>query len=141
MRKISTVLSSSAGKESTCNVGDPSSVPGSGRSPEEGTGYPLQYSSASLVTQLVKNPPAMQETWVWSLRWEDRLEEGRATHSSILVWRIPMDRGAWQATVHGVAKSHNWVTKHSTVAVLSQYYFFKDLSYNIANESGVLVNA
>ena len=59
----------------------------------------------SLVAQTVKNTPATRETWVWSLGWEDPLEEGMATHSSILAWRIPMDRGAWQATVHGVAKS------------------------------------
>ena len=55
---------SSAGKESTCNAGDPSSIPGSGRSPREGIGYPFKYSWGSLVAQLVKNPPAMQETWV-----------------------------------------------------------------------------
>ena len=55
---------SSVGKESTCNAGDPGSIPGSGRSPGKGIGYPLQYSWASLVTQLVKNPPAMRETWV-----------------------------------------------------------------------------
>ena len=60
---------------------------------------------ASLVAQKVKNPTAMQETWVRSLGWEDPLEEGMATHSSILAWRIPVYRGAWQATVHGVAKS------------------------------------
>ena len=53
----------------------------------------------------VKNPPAMQETWVQSLGWEDPLEEGMATHSSILAWRIPKDRSAWWAAVHGVAKS------------------------------------
>ena len=80
---------SSAGKESTCNVGDPSSIPGSGRSPGEGIGYPLQYSWAPLVAQLVKNPPAMQETWVGSLGWEDPLEKGKLTHFSILAWRIP----------------------------------------------------
>ena len=79
----------SAGKESTCNAGDPSSIPGSGRSAGEGIGYPLQYSWASLVAQLVKNPPAMQEMWVQSLGWEDTLEKGQATHSSILPWRIP----------------------------------------------------
>ena len=79
----------SAGKESTCNVGDPSSIPGSGRSPGEGIGYPLQYSWASLVARLVKNPLAMWETWVRSLGWEDALEEGKATHSSILAQRIP----------------------------------------------------
>ena len=55
---------SSLGKESTCNAGDPSSIPGSGRSAEEGIGYPFQYFGASLVAQLAKNPPAMQETWV-----------------------------------------------------------------------------
>ena len=59
---------------------------------------------ASLVAQLVKNPPAMQETLVRFLGWEDPLEEGMATHSGILAWRIPTDRGAWQATVHGVAE-------------------------------------
>ena len=60
---------------------------------------------ASLVDQAVNNPPAIEETWVQSLGWEDPLEEGMATHSSILAWRIPMDRGAWKATVHGVTKS------------------------------------
>ena len=54
---------------------------------------------------MVKNPAAMMETWVRSLGWEDPIEEGMATHSSILAWRMPMDRGAWWATVHGVAKS------------------------------------
>ena len=63
------------------------------------------YIQASLVAQLVKNPPVIRETWVQSLGWEDPLEEGMATHSSILAWRIPMDRGAWQATVHRVTKS------------------------------------
>ena len=78
-----------AGKESTCNMGDLGSVPGPGRSPGEGKGDLLQYSWASLVAQLVKNPSAMQETWVQFLGWEDTLEKGRATHSSILAWRIP----------------------------------------------------
>ena len=59
----------------------------------------------SLGAQTVKNSPAMQETWVQSLGWEDPLEEGMATHSSILAWRIPMDRGAWRATIHDVTKS------------------------------------
>ena len=76
-----------------------------GRSPGGGIVYPLQYSWASLVAQLVKNLSAMQETWVGLLTWEDWLEEGMATHCSILAWRITMDRGAWQATVHGVSKS------------------------------------
>ena len=80
-------------------------TPGSERSHGEGIDYPLQYSWASLVAQMVKNPPAMQETWVQSLGWEDPLEEDMATYSSILDWRIPMNRGAWWATVHGVTKS------------------------------------
>ena len=66
--------------------------------------YIVAYSEA-LVAQMVKNPPAMWETWVRSLGWEDSLEEGMATHSSILAWKIFMDRGAGWATVHGVAKS------------------------------------
>ena len=59
----------------------------------------------SLVAQIVKNLPAMRKTWIRSLAWEDPLEEGMATHSSVLAWRIPMDRGALRATVHRVAKS------------------------------------
>ena len=108
---------SSAGKESACNVGDPSSVPGSGRSPGEGIGYPLQYSWASLVAQTVKNLPAMWETWVESLVWkipwrralqptpvmqetqvrylgrEYSLQKEMTTHSSILAWEIPRTEG------------------------------------------------
>ena len=95
----------SVGKKSACNAGDPSLIPVLGRSPGEGIGYPLQYSWASLVPQTVKNTPAMWETWVQSLRWKVPLEEGMATHSSILAWRIPTDRGAWQATVHRATKS------------------------------------
>ena len=74
---------SSAGKESACNAGDPGSIPGLGRVPREEIGYPLQYSWASLVAQLVKNLPAVRETWVRPLGWEDLLEKGMATHSSI----------------------------------------------------------
>ena len=71
----------------------------------EEIGYSIQYSLASLVAQMVKNLPAIQESWVRSLDWEKPLEEDMATHSNILAWRIPMDKGAWQATVPGVAKS------------------------------------
>ena len=67
---------SSVGKESACSAGDPGSLPGLGRSAGEGIGYPFQYSWASLVVQLVKNPPAMQETPVQFLDWEDLLEKG-----------------------------------------------------------------
>ena len=79
----------SAGKESAYNLGDACSFPGSGRSPGEGIGYPLQYSWAFLVALIVNNMPAMREKKI--------LEVGMTTHSSIPAWRIPMDRGAWQA--------------------------------------------
>ena len=75
---------SSACEESTCNAGDPALIPGLGRSVGEGIDYPLQYSWTSLEAQLVKNLPAMWKTWVQSLGWEDPLEKGKATHSSIL---------------------------------------------------------
>ena len=65
----------------------------------------LNLVNSSLVAQTVKNPLAMWETWIKSLGWEDSLEEGMAAHSSILAWRIPMDRGAWGVTVLGVSKS------------------------------------
>ena len=65
----------------------------------------LQASRASLMSQTVKNPPAMQKTWVQSLGWEDPLEKDIETQSSSLAWRIPMDREAWRATVQGVTKS------------------------------------
>ena len=92
-------------------------IPGSGRSPGEGIGYPLQYSWASLVAQLVKNPPAMRETWVWSLGWKDPLEKGKATHSSILAWRTIQSRGLQRVR-------HDWVTftffiKHELAIVKS----------------------
>ena len=80
---------SSAGKESACNAGDPSSIPRSGRSPGEGIGYPLQYSRASQVAQMVKNLPAMQETWVRSLGWEDPLEEDMTTPPVFLPGESP----------------------------------------------------
>ena len=75
---------SSVGKESACNAGDPDLIPGMGQSAGEGIGYPLLYSWASLVAQKVKNPPIMWETSVCSLVWEDALEKGKASHSSIL---------------------------------------------------------
>ena len=125
---------SSAGKESSYNAGDPDLIPGLGRFPGEGIGCPLQYSWASLVAQMVKNLPAMQETWVWSLAWKDPLEEGMATHSNFLAWTIPMDRGqrkshgqrTLRAIVHGVATGHDWATKaqHCRVLFISDYRDF-----------------
>ena len=68
---------------------------------------------ASLVAQMLQNLPAMQETWVLSLGWEDPLEEGMATHSSILAWTIPMDKGAWRAQSMGSQRvGQDWATKH-----------------------------
>ena len=89
------------GKESACNSGDPGSIPKSGRTAGEGIGYPLQYSWSSLVAQLVKNTPAVWEALIQSLGWEDPLEKGKATHSSILAWRIP-----WTTQSMGSQESH-----------------------------------
>ena len=94
-------LLSSVGKESVCNAGDTGSIPGSGRSAGKGIGYPLQYSWASLVAQLVKNLPAMHKTWVQSLGCEDPLENGKASHSSILAWRTLQPMGSQRVR-------HNW---------------------------------
>ena len=104
----------SVGKQSTCNAGDPGLIPGSGRSTAEGIGYTLQYSWVSLVAQMVKNPPAMWETWVQSLGWDDPLEKRKATHSRILAWRIPWtseSMGSW-----GVG--HDWMTFTSLFSLI-----------------------
>ena len=102
--KIFAFYDSSVGKESTGNAGDPGSIPGLERSTGEGIGYPLQCSRASLVAQLVKNPPAMRETWVRSLGWEDSLEKGKATHSSIVAWKM-----LWTVQSMGSQRvGHHW---------------------------------
>ena len=95
---------SSVGKESAYNAGDPGSIPWSGRSPGEGIGYPLEYSWASLVVQLVKKLPAMQETWVQSLGGEDPLEKGKATQYSGL-------DNSMDCIVHGILQARilKWV--------------------------------
>ena len=102
------LLCGSDGRASACNSGDLGSVPRSGRSPGEGIGYPLPYSWASLVAQMVKRLPAMRETWVRFLGREDPLEKEMAIHSSTLAWKIQWTL-AWKSligyTVHGVAKS------------------------------------
>ena len=121
---------SSVGKGSACNAGDPGSISGSGRCPRRGIGYPLQYSWASLVSQMVKNPPTMRETWVGSLGWEDSLEEDMATHSSILAWKNPVDRGAWRTTVHGVTKSPTWLSIYVSLTI---YVCFGPSLYEISS--------
>ena len=97
---------SSVGKESTYNAGNPSLISELERSAGDGIVYPLQCSWASLVAQLVKNLPAMWESWVRSLGWEDPPEKGKATHSSILAWRIPRSVSSMGSQRVG----HNWAT-------------------------------
>ena len=104
----------SDGEESICNAGDPGSIPGSGRSPGEGIGCLLQNAWASLVAQLVKNPPAVRETWVRKIP----LEKGTTTHSSILAWRIPWTIYSMESQRVG----HNWVTLTSLYTVLKIHW-------------------
>ena len=120
---------SSIGKESAFSARDPSSIARLGRSAGEGTGYPLQCPWASLVAQLAKNLPAMWETWVLSLDWEDPLEKGKATHSSILAWRIP-----WTVQSMGSQRvGQYWVTFTSLFSLslakfINAAYLFKEPS-------------
>ena len=108
---------SSAGKESACNAGDPSSIPGLGRSAWEGISYSLQYYWASLVAQLVKNPPATQETWVQSLGWEDPLEKGR------LPTPVFWPEEVHDCIVHGVAKSQTRLSDFYFTMIVFNLYF------------------
>ena len=96
---------SSAGKESAYNAGDPSLIPGLERSPGEEIGYLLLYLWASLVAQLVKNLPAMWETWVWSLGWEDSPGEGKGYPLQYSGLENSMDY-----IIHGVARSWTWLS-------------------------------
>ena len=95
----------SDGKESTSNAGDPGSIPGSGKSPGEGIGYPLQYSWASLVAQMVKNTPAVWETGVRSLDWEEPLEGGHGNPLQYSCLENLHGQRGWQAPILGVAES------------------------------------
>ena len=112
--------SCSNGKESACDAEDLGSIPELGRSSGERNGnplqssYPLQYSWASLVAQLVKNLPAMRKTWVWSLGWEDPLEKEKATHSSILGWRIPWTKMFLTQTSLLINSTHVYCTPKSS---------------------------
>ena len=106
---------SSVGKESTCNAGDPGSIPGLGRSARKGIGYPLQYARASLVAQLVKNPPAMWETQVRSLGWEDPLRRERLP--SLVFWPGEFLDGI----IHGVTKSRTPLNDFHFGHILSKF--------------------
>ena len=109
----------------------PGLIPGSERSTGEGIGYPLQYSWASLVAQLVKNLPAMRETWVQSLDLEDPLEKGKTTHSSILAWRIP-----WTIKSMGLTNSQTWLfilpcwllPESATSLKVAKWWFFSSIT-------------
>ena len=78
---------------------------------------------------MLKNLPAVRETWVQSLVWEDPLEQGMTTHSSILAWRIPIDRGPQQATVHGVTKSQTRLSDYAHTQKKRIYFLKIDLKY------------
>ena len=101
---------SSAGKESACNAGEPQFHSWVRRKPWKRDRLSTPVLLGFLVAQTVRNLPAMWETWVWSLYWEDSLEDGMATPSRILAWSIPIDRGAWRSTVHRVTKSQTWLS-------------------------------
>ena len=104
-----------SGKESTDSARDPSVFPGLGRSPGEGIAFPLLYSWASLMAQLVKNLPAMGEPWIWYLGWEDLLEERMAIPWSILAWGIPWAEEPGSLQSMGSQRvGHDRMTKHST---------------------------
>ena len=106
---------SSAGKESACNASDPSLIPGLRRSRGEGIGYPLQYSWASLVVQMVKNLPAMWATWVRSLDWEDPLRRAWQPTLVFLSGESPWTEEPGGLQSRGLQRvRHDGVTKHST---------------------------
>ena len=125
----------SEGEESTHNAGNPGSIPGLGRSAGEGLGCPLHYSWASLVDQTVKNPPAMWETWVWSLDWEDPLEKGTSTHSSVLAWRVPWTEEPGSPWPHKVLDMTEQFSYTNFLKLYFSFLFMSDIdllfSYNV----------
>ena len=120
---------SSASRESACNLGDSGLIPGSERSPGEQMGYPLQYSWASLVVQTVKNLPAMLETWVWSLGWEDPLEKGWATHSSILELPGWLTRSNWETSSNSLSFKKLYFP--ILVLLMASFFFLSFLNFFI----------
>ena len=117
---------SSVGKESACNAGDPGSIPGWGRSPGKGIGYPLQYSWASLVAQLVKNLPATWETWVQSLGQEDPPGEGKGYPRQYCGLENSMD-----CIVHGVTKCRTWLSDFHFLSLSPPSCYFRWFSIAI----------
>ena len=123
---------SSVGKESSCNTGDPGLIPGSGRSAGEGNGYPLQYSWAFPVAQLIKNPPAMWETWVWSLGWEDPWRRERLPtpvfrsgefHGLYSPWESQRVGHDWAT----FTLTHSWFTMFQVYSKIIQLYIFMNI--------------
>ena len=133
--------SGSAGKESACNAGDPGSIPGSRRSAGEGISYLLQCSWASLVAQMVKNLPAMQETQLSSLDQKDPLEKGMATYSSILAWRIAWSEepgglqlmGSQRVGHDGVTNTHMQLIKVDIIFTLTFCLTVSHCSHGLLN--------
>ena len=121
------LFGSSADKESTCNAGDSASIPGLGRSHVERIGYPLHYSWVSLVIQLVKNPPAMWETWIWSLTGKDLLGTWQPTP---VFWP---GKSSWTEEPSGwlcmglQRVGHVWVTEHRAQIYGFHFYGFNQL--------------
>ena len=115
---------SSDGTESACDAGDPSSSPWSGRYPGEGIGYPLQYSWASLVTQTVKNRPAMWETWVWSLGWEDSPGGGHGNPLQYSCLENPHGQRSRLQSMGSQRVAHSWAIKHTVNSVFTPFQCF-----------------
>ena len=122
---------SSVGKESTCSAGDPSLIPGLGRSAGERIGQSLQSSWTSLVAQLVKNLPTMWVTWVRSLDWEDPLEEGMATHSRFFPGESPWtEEPGGQQSMESQRVGHHWVIQHNTAQLPLYLLTYLHLSWD-----------
>ena len=115
---------SSAGKEFACNVGDLGSIPELGKSTGEGIGYPLQYSWTSLVAQMVKNLPAMQETWVQSLGWEDPWRKEWQPTPVSLPGESHGQRNLAGCSPRGHRVRHDWVTEHACMHHLLKNFFY-----------------
>ena len=122
------VAGCSSGKESVCNAGDPGLIPGLERSAGEGIGYPLQYYWASLVAQLVKNLPAMQETGVRSLGWENPLEKGKATTSVFWPGEFRGLCSPWSCKESDMTEQLSLHVFFCFYRILNNHYIYKTLN-------------